>query len=173
MQVHVLVKPTERADRVALAVDRIFPNLILDIRDDRVQGYGGLDNLLRLHGLLREQRILDTARSVMLAGTLGEMVQFRLSKMGALMGRIGFPPEEEPLGSIHVQISGDRRLVDWLAPRTEDGRPVFEIELATSSGDAARDEAIESEPGETSDDGAFDDRSERIAEKNIDIQEAD
>ena len=70
MQVHVLVKPTERADRVALAVDRIFPNLILDIRDDRVQGYGGLDNLLRLHGLLREQRILDTARSVMLAGTL-------------------------------------------------------------------------------------------------------
>jgi predicted RNA binding protein with dsRBD fold (UPF0201 family) len=44
-----------------------------------------------------------------------------------LMGKINFPLEEEPLGSIHVQITGDDLVIDWLAPRTENGVPVQEI----------------------------------------------
>ena len=43
------------------------------------------------------------------------------------MGKINFPLEEEPLGSIHVQITGDDQVIDWLAPRTENGVPVHEI----------------------------------------------
>ena len=45
------------------------------------------------------------------------------------MGLVSFPPDEEPLGSIHVQITGDERLVDWLAPQTENGVPIEEIDL--------------------------------------------
>ena len=43
------------------------------------------------------------------------------------MGKINFPLEEEPLGSIHIQITGDDQVIDWLAPRTENGVPVQEI----------------------------------------------
>ncbi len=127
--VRALVKPTERVERVVMAIERIFPDLTLDIRDDMVQGYGGISSLRIFRKILRDERILDTARSVMLAGRVGDSYQFRISKPGAFMGRVGFPPEEEPLGSIHVEISGDERVLDWLAPRTVDGKPVMEIEL--------------------------------------------
>ncbi len=73
--------------------------------------------------------ILDTARSVMTSGRVGDAVQFRLSKQAAFMGKVSFPPEEEPLGSLHVQITGGERVIDWLAPRTEGGVPVEEIDL--------------------------------------------
>lgn len=127
--VRVLVKPTERVERVVMAIERIFPGLTLDIRDDMVQGYGGISSLGVFRRILRDERILDTARSVMLAGRIGDSYQFRISKQGAFMGRVGFPPDEEPLGSIHVEISGGEKLIDWLAPRTVDGKPVMEIEL--------------------------------------------
>ncbi len=127
--VRALVKPTERVERVVAAIERIFPGLTLDIREDVVQGYGGAASLIRFHKILREERILDTARSVMLAGRIGDSYQFRISKPGAFMGRVGFPPEEEPLGSIHVEISGGYNIIDWLAPRTVDGKPVIEIDL--------------------------------------------
>ena len=123
------VRPTERMEKVVRAVENIFPGLIMDILDDRIEAYDGLDSLLTLHKLLREQKILDTARSVMLTGRVGNAVQFRLNKQAALMGLVSFPPDEEPLGSIHVQIIGDERMVDWLAPQTENGVPIEEIDL--------------------------------------------
>ncbi len=45
------------------------------------------------------------------------------------MGMVSFPPQEEPLGSIHVQITGNERLIDWLAPETVEGNPIIEISL--------------------------------------------
>jgi hypothetical protein len=45
------------------------------------------------------------------------------------MGFVSFPPEEEPLGSLHVQITGGERVINWLAPETENGVPVREIDL--------------------------------------------
>jgi predicted RNA binding protein with dsRBD fold (UPF0201 family) len=125
----VPVRPTERVERVVSAVEGIFPGLTMDIRDDRIEAYDGLSSLKSLHRLLREQRVLDTARSVLLKGRAGGAVRFRLSKQAAFMGRVSFSPEEEPLGSIHVQIAGDDLVIDWLAPVTENGVPVEEIEL--------------------------------------------
>jgi predicted RNA binding protein with dsRBD fold (UPF0201 family) len=116
-------------EKVVRAVENIFPGLIMDILDDRIEAYDGPDSLLTLHRLLREQKILDTARSVMLTGRVGNAVQFRLNKQAALMGLVSFPPDEEPLGSIHVQIIGEERMVDWLAPQTENGVPIEEIDL--------------------------------------------
>jgi hypothetical protein len=110
-------------------MEKIFPGLIMDIRGDRIDAYDGPDALQTFHKLLREQRILDTARFVMLAGSVGDAVQFRLNKQAAFMGKVSFPPDEEPLGSLHVQIKGGKRIVDWLAPKTENGIPIEEIDL--------------------------------------------
>jgi len=130
VSVYVIIRPTERVEKVASAVEKIFPGLIMDIRGDRIEAYGGPSALRTLHKLLREQEILDTARSVMLQGREGNTIQFRLNKQAAFMGWVNFPPEEEPLGSIHVQITGDDLVIDWLSPRTENGVPVEEINLS-------------------------------------------
>lgn len=129
VSVYAVVKPTERVERVAEAIEKLFPGLTLDTREDRVQGYGGLFSLQAFHTLLREQRILDTARQVMIRDSFNGTVQFKLSKIAAFMGKVNFPVEEEPLGSIHVKITGDERMVDWLAPKTKGGKPIAEIEL--------------------------------------------
>jgi uncharacterized protein len=129
ISVHALVRPTERLEKVVSAIEKIFPGLIMDIREDRIEAYDGPDSLKNFHKLLREQKILDTARLVMTNGLIGDTLQFRLNKQAALMGYVNFPPEDEPLGSIHVQITGKERVIDWLAPQTEDGVPVDEIEL--------------------------------------------
>ncbi len=123
------IRPTERGERVVSAIEKLFPEMIMDIRDDRVEAYGGPAALKTLHELLRKQQILDTARSVMLHGRVGNTIRFQLNKQAAFMGMVSFPPQEEPLGSIQVQITGSERLIDWLAPETVDGKPVIEISL--------------------------------------------
>jgi len=127
--VYSSVRPTERVEKVASAIEKIFPGMIMDIRADRIEAYDGLESLRNLHRLLREQSILDTARSVMLRGRVGEAVSFQLNKQAAFMGIVSFPPEEEPLGSLHVQIMGGEMVINWLAPETENGVPINEIEL--------------------------------------------
>jgi predicted RNA binding protein with dsRBD fold (UPF0201 family) len=123
------VRPTESPEKVASALNNLFPKIELVGSKTRIEGSGGAEGLSTFRRLLREQRILDTARSVMLQGAVGDAVQFRLNKQAATVSGINFPPEEEPLGSIHVQIKGPPALIDWLAPRTLDGRPIEEIEL--------------------------------------------
>lgn len=127
--VYSSVRPTERVEKVASAIEKIFPGMIMDIRADRIEAYDGLESLRNLHRLLREQSILDTARGVMLRGRVGEAVSFQLNKQAAFMGIVSFPPEEEPLGSLHVRIMGGEMVINWLAPETENGVPVNEIEL--------------------------------------------
>ena len=129
LSLSVAVRPTESPEKVAGALENLFPGIVIAAREGRIEGHGGAESLETFHRLLREQRILDTARSVMLQGRLGDAVQFRLNKQAATVSRINFPPEEETLGSIHVEIRGPAALIDWLAPRTSEGRPIEEIEL--------------------------------------------
>ena len=129
LSLSVAVRSTECPEKVAKAMENLFPGIAIEAREGRIEGHGGARSLATFHRLLREQRILDTARSVMLQGLVGDAVQFRLNKQAATVGRINFPPEEEPLGSIHVEIRGPATIIDWLAPRTSEGRPIEEIEL--------------------------------------------
>jgi predicted RNA binding protein with dsRBD fold (UPF0201 family) len=123
------VRPTERVEKVVSAIENIFPGLIMDIRADKIEAYNGPDSLRTLHELLRRQKILDTARKVMLRGLVGNATTFQLSKQAALMGVVSFPPEEEALGSLHVQITAGMSIINWLAPETENGIPVREFDL--------------------------------------------
>lgn len=65
VSVYAPIRPTERVGNVVLATEKIFPGLIMDIRGDRIEAYSGPDALRTLRKLLRDQKILDPARSVM------------------------------------------------------------------------------------------------------------
>ncbi len=134
--VSALVYPTELEERVEKAVTNLFP-LELHIEDfgtPRFLGNGDIESLRPLHQRLREERILDTARHVLMSGISGNTAQFRLNKQVAFVGKVNFPAGEESLGSIYVEITAENReellkIIDWLAPKTVEGKPVEEIEL--------------------------------------------
>jgi predicted RNA binding protein with dsRBD fold (UPF0201 family) len=129
VSVHTVIKPTELSERVIKAIDNIFLGITMEILESRIEAYGGSECLKKFHKLLREQRILDTARSVMLDGSFGNVIRFSLNKQAAFMGKVSFQAEEEPLGSIHIQIVGSKTIIDWLAPKTIDAIPIKEISL--------------------------------------------
>ncbi len=136
VKVSSLVYPTEMQEKVIKAVTNLFPiELHLDeFGIPRLYGEGDLDSLRLLHVHLREERILDTARHILLTGIEANTTQFRLNKQVAFVGKVNFPAGEESMGSIYVEISTENReellkLIDWLAPQTIDGKPVEEIEL--------------------------------------------
>lgn len=136
VKVSSLVYPTEMQEKVIKAVTNLFPiELHLDeFGIPRLYGEGDLDSLRLLHVHLREERILDTARHILLTGIEANTTQFRLNKQVAFVGKVNFPAGEESMGSIYVEISTENReellkLIDWLAPQTIEGKPVEEIEL--------------------------------------------
>lgn len=137
VEVSAHVNPTEDRGKVQSAIGRIFPNLeyVLQEREgfsSRLVGMGGKDSLELLHDLLRIRKILDTGRRNM--HIEGSTVTIILNKQAASAGKVSFPAGDEPLGSIWVEIVAQDadeagRVVDWLAPPTENGHPQFEIEL--------------------------------------------
>ncbi len=136
VRISALVYPTEIEEKVKAAIINAFPiQLCLqDFGIPRLSGEGDLESLRKLHTLLREGRILDTARNILLSGIEGNNIQFCLSKQVAFVGKVNFPAGEESLGSIYVEITSENKeelmkIIDWLAPRTIGGKPVEEIEL--------------------------------------------
>lgn len=136
VRVSALVHPTEVREKVETAITNIIP-VELRLQDFGIPGLygeGDLESLRKLHLLFREERILDTARTVLSAGVKGSTTEFRLSKQVAYVGKVNFPPDEETLGSIHVEIAAGSEnelqlVIDWLTPRTIDGKPIEEIGL--------------------------------------------
>jgi len=87
----------------------------------RVKAYG-LDSLVPLQGLLRQDRIRDAARSILFSSIAGKTIRFHLNKQVACVNHVSFsqPSGESPLGPISVEISCDdpESLIDWIAPRS-------------------------------------------------------
>jgi predicted RNA binding protein with dsRBD fold (UPF0201 family) len=136
VEVSALVYPTEIEENVKKAITNLFP---VELHTEefgipRLFGEGDLESLRSLHLRLREERILDTARHVLLTGIEGNTTQFRLNKQVAFVGKVNFPAGEESLGSVYVEITAGKRedllkIINWLAPQTIDGKPIGEIEL--------------------------------------------
>jgi predicted RNA binding protein with dsRBD fold (UPF0201 family) len=136
VKVFALVHPTEVRERVETAIMNLIPVKLLlqDFGVPGLYGEGNLESLRKLHQLLRENCILDTVRHVFMNGIEGNTIQFKLNKQVAYIGKVNFPAGEESLGSIHIEISAENKealmkIIDWLSPRTVDGKPVEEIEL--------------------------------------------
>lgn len=135
------VYPTEDERRVMQAMKTIVP--FSEEVDDvevlegpvkliRVRKEGH-DSLSKLRSSLRNNRVLDTARSLLLSKR-GEIRPLRFHKQAAMVGRINLVDDEEfsPMGAIvlRIEYDGDPTiLADWLAPKTERGRPVGEATL--------------------------------------------
>ncbi len=139
VRVSARVFPTEVAGRVARAILQVvpLPEESLDLEGDFVRGEGrGLAPLAKLWRSLRNDRILDTARMLLRARRVGEETSLLVHKQAALYGRIRLceSQEESPLGAIEIRIwvegGGLEYLIDWMAPRTRDGKIVQEITSA-------------------------------------------
>lgn len=131
------IRPTEDEEKVRQALERIIePETV------RVEGEAGtrrivmssstLRSLEPLRRLLRQERVLDAARKVMRRGVQGERLVFYLHKQALYVGHLSFVggDQESPMGAVAVIIEHPepRRVIDWLAPPTLRGRPVFEVE---------------------------------------------
>lgn len=130
LRVEAEVKPTEAREKVEAAIKQIFPTLELSLIGSSLVGESTrMESLDRLHELLRQQAIRDSARSVMLRSRRGNVVRFMLNRQVAFVGRVSFTGGESPLGPIVVtlEVPDIERLVDYLAPRTREGKPVREI----------------------------------------------
>jgi predicted RNA binding protein with dsRBD fold (UPF0201 family) len=136
LKIEAEVRPTEDVDKVLRAVSNFFtletysmieaipyPRLIAESRD--------IKSLLKLHEMLRQDRVLDAARKVLESGIIDDRIlRFKLHKQSAYAGHISFvhSDEESPLGPIKVTVESDvlKEIVDWLAPKTSNGRPLWE-----------------------------------------------
>ena len=132
------VRPTEDPDKVLKAIETIFTPETVRIEDlgstrILVAEASSLKSLEKLHRLLRVEKILDAARSMLRRGVEGGRLVFYLHKQAAYVGRISLVSgdHESPMGAIRVVVEHPepRLVVDWLAPPTARGRPVFERDM--------------------------------------------
>ncbi len=136
VRVFALVYPTDIEEKVRISINNIFP-IELSLQDfgtPRLYGEGNIETLRKLYILLRQGQILDTARNIFITGIEGNTIQFCLNKQVAFVEKVNFSDGKESLGSIYVDISTENEeniltIIDWLAPRTVEGKPVEEIEL--------------------------------------------
>jgi predicted RNA binding protein with dsRBD fold (UPF0201 family) len=122
-----LVNPTEDQSKVERALHNIFPSaqiartkLADDVTRLEVKG-NDLDFLRTLRNLIRQERIRSAARSILLSGTRGNLVQFYLNKQAAYVNRVSFcePVGESPLGPISIRIESAEpfTVIDFLASK--------------------------------------------------------
>lgn len=120
------VNPTEDIEKIKLALANLFIlSKIKLVKKNKVSVTIQTDEIeviTRFRSLLRQNRILNAARKVLIKGSNGKSTIFYLNKQAAYMKRISFcgPTSESVLGSIKVQIESDNiiALIDWLTSLT-------------------------------------------------------
>ena len=119
------VNPSEDPAKVRRAVESIFPDAEVSEEEGLLRGTApSLDHFSKQ---IRRQRILDTARSVMLKGRRGRSrTVFHLSKQVAFVGKVSFSEERALLGPIRVEVEDPEldALIETVAPETVDGEEV-------------------------------------------------
>lgn len=117
---------TESAEKVLGAIRKFFPDAEKVIDDT-----GGISCVSTDASTLRDaifgRRILDTVRSVLLSNLHGgRTASLELNRQAAAAGKLSLDAGGGALGPIVVRIQSPdmEGFIDWLAPRTEKGRPV-------------------------------------------------
>ena len=117
VRVEASVHPTESVAKVKLACLNVFPDLTFVEEGEALVGQGS--DLERLRTILRNQKIRDAARSVMIRHREGTVLRFLLNKQAAYMGRVNFGTGA-PLGDLAVTIEDENMdaLIDRVAEST-------------------------------------------------------
>ncbi|MGA2785000.1 MAG: RNA-binding domain-containing protein [Candidatus Bathyarchaeia archaeon] len=129
--VEAAVNPTEDESKVQRALLNIFPNAKVERhskRDDvitlRIQGLG-FNFLSTFRNIIRQERIREAARRILMSKVEGDHITIFLHKQAAFVGRISFcgPEGESPLGPISIKITtpSPESVVDYLAATGKDG----------------------------------------------------
>ena len=121
------VNPTEDEDKVQTAVNNVLGNTSITLKSSQIGSTltaeaKGLDSLVKLRNMLRNDRIRDAARRILFKSIRGNEICFFLNKQVAFAGHISFSEEtaESPLGPIRFIIETDdpEQLVEWIAEKT-------------------------------------------------------
>jgi len=138
IRVEAEVRPTEDVGKVLKAIStivRVDNTKIEDIgKGYRMVVIESTDilSLKPFHDVLRKYRILDTAREYMLKHRQRDTIVIMFNKQAAYQGYANFidSPNESPLGAIVLTITSTQidKVIDWLAPRTAHGKPLWEVE---------------------------------------------
>ena len=120
------VYPSEDPEKVRSAIEKLFPDVVIEEDDDGFFGTcGSLDVFSQR---IRKQKILDATRSVLSHGRKGpDRTVFHLNKQVAFMGKVSFSEPKAILGTIRVTVEDVdiSALIDTVAPETVDGEEVL------------------------------------------------
>ncbi|MCH4815153.1 MAG: RNA-binding domain-containing protein [Saccharolobus sp.] len=129
------VRPSEDVNKVLSAISNFFDFEKINTRkegiiDILVLEARTLKSLLKFHRVLRNERILDSARKYLMKGIEGNTIAFMIHKQAAAVGVLSFvdSDKESPLGAIkfYIEYQNPKGVVDWLAPRTAHGVPLWD-----------------------------------------------
>ncbi len=127
VRIEVPVHDTEVTDRVMDAVQNVFPDAEPVHQDGHLVAEA--HTLDAFSDVLHEQEILDTARRVFLRNSTDDGFAFALKKQAAFEGIVNFAVgESDELGEIDVDVRVRQpdveAFIDYVAPETDEGRPV-------------------------------------------------
>lgn len=114
--------PTEDEKCLINSLENLFPDMEIEINDEKKILIGNGNSVENFSELLKRQRIRDTARTIMVRGINGDKTRFKLNKQAVVAGKINFVGAREPqvLGEISVTITGTNinELIDEIAEST-------------------------------------------------------
>ncbi|MCX6651702.1 MAG: hypothetical protein NT131_08645 [Methanomassiliicoccales archaeon] len=112
--------PTEDREKVTQALLNIFPGKISASEGEMTVR---TTDLSRFKEVIRNHRILDSTRAVLLRGVGEGSMVFQLNKQAAFVSKVSFAEGKVPLGPITVTIIAPdlEALIDEVAPRTVNG----------------------------------------------------
>lgn len=112
---------TEDPEKVRRALLNLFPSAEVMEREGEMTA--STDDLSRFKELIRNHRILDSTRRVLLDGLADGKTSFLLNKQAAFVGKVSFAEGKSPMGPMTVVITAEdmEKAIDDIAPRTVDG----------------------------------------------------
>lgn len=99
------VHPTEDAGRVKLAILNLFPDAVGKEESGHLKMSS--DDIQHLSDRISEQKIRDTAKSILLKSVRGKKIIFHLNKQAAYSGKVNFTDGDSVLGDIAVTVTAD------------------------------------------------------------------
>jgi predicted RNA binding protein with dsRBD fold (UPF0201 family) len=132
VRIETPVNDTEVTDRVADAVQNVFPDAEPAHEDGQLVATA--HTLDAFSDVLYDQEILDTARRVFTQNATESGFSFDLKKQAAFEGIVNFAVgEPDALGDIHVDVQvrapDVESFIDYVAPATDEGQPVDPVRM--------------------------------------------